>query len=201
MGFGIVSTVWYVLVYILYVYLFSGRRNIECKYQERNFDFGFASLNHVYFDRHLYFYYREIKFWTKQSNTSEICNQLTIENGFYSNSFMKLNQDCALLSLSITNRHFKSKWKADYEGEDIVSERLCFTGKYINWIYLLTYFTTRRVFYKKQELLTPRQHLNSTPFLVGFRVAQLFKFFVLSFYVSLRSAFRVVMSIGITISA
>ena len=132
LGFGIVSTVWYVLVYILYVYLFSGRRNIECKYQERNFDFGFASLNHVYFDRHLYFYYREIKFWTKQSNTSEICNQLTIENGFYSNSFMKLNQDCALLNLSITNRHFKSKWKVDYEGEDIVSKRLCFTGKYIN---------------------------------------------------------------------
>ena len=56
----------------------------------------------------------------------------------------------------------------------------------------------RRVFYKKQELLAPRQHLNSTPFLVGFRVAQLFKFFVLSFYVSLRSEFRVVMSITIS---
>jgi hypothetical protein len=38
LGFGIVSTVWYVLVYILYVYLFSVRRNIECKYQERNFE-------------------------------------------------------------------------------------------------------------------------------------------------------------------
>jgi hypothetical protein len=38
LGFGIVSTVWYVFVYNLYVYLFSGRRNIECKYQEGNFD-------------------------------------------------------------------------------------------------------------------------------------------------------------------
>ena len=174
LNFWIVSTVWYALFYILYVCLFSGRRNIECKYQEGNVDFGFASLNHVYFDRHKYFYYREIRFQTKQSNTSEICNQLTIENGFYSNSFMKLNQDCALLSLSITNRHFKYKWKVDYEGEDVVSERLCFTGKHLNWIYLLEYFTTRRMSYKKQELLTFCQHLNSTPFLVGFRVAHLF---------------------------
>ena len=51
--------------------------------------------------------------------------------------------------------------------------------------------------YKKQELLTFREYLSSPPdFFGGVRVADLFSFFVLSYYVSLCSEFRVVMSVA-----
>ena len=58
--------------------------------------------------------------------------------------------------------------------------------------------------YKKQKLPTLREHLSLPPvcFLVvffgGVRVAHLLVFFVLSYYVSLRSEFRVVMSVMIS---
>jgi hypothetical protein len=51
--------------------------------------------------------------------------------------------------------------------------------------------------HKKQELLTLREHQVSSQFFGGVPVAHLFMgFFVLSYYVSLRSEFRVVMSVA-----
>ena len=51
--------------------------------------------------------------------------------------------------------------------------------------------------YKRQELLTLREHLNSR-FFCGVRVAYLFSFFALSCYVSLLAEFRGVMSATIS---
>jgi hypothetical protein len=65
---------------------------------------------------------------------------------------------------------------------------------YWTWLYI---WIPRRVSYKKQELLTFREHLSSPPgFFGGVRVADLFSLFVLSYYVSLCSEFRVVMSVA-----
>jgi len=66
---------------------------------------------------------------------------------------------------------------------------------YRTWLYI---WVTRRVYYKKQELLTLREHLSSPPvFLVG-SVLLMFLVFVLFYYVSLRFEFRVVMSATIS---
>ena len=48
------------------------------------------------------------------------------------------------------------------------------------------------------ELLTLREHLSSSPVFCGVRVAHLFSFCVLYYYVSLRSEFRVVISVLIS---
>ena len=61
---------------------------------------------------------------------------------------------------------------------------------------LITPLVSSNSSYKKQELLTPR--LISTRFFGGVRVAHLFIFFVWSYYVSLRSEFRVVVSVAIS---
>ena len=56
-----------------------------------------------------------------------------------------------------------------------------------------------RVSYKKQELITLREHLGSPPvFFGGVHVAHLFSIYVLTYYVSLRFEFRVVMSVTIS---
>ena len=52
--------------------------------------------------------------------------------------------------------------------------------------------------YKKQELLTIREHLSSPLVLVGVRVPHFVQFIVLFYYVSLRSEFRFVMSLTIS---
>jgi len=53
--------------------------------------------------------------------------------------------------------------------------------------------------FKGQQLFTLRKHLISPPvFLVGSVLLIIFSFFVLSYYVSLRSEFRVVMSVTIS---
>ena len=55
------------------------------------------------------------------------------------------------------------------------------------------------MFYKRQEQLTFHEHLSLLPpLIVWVRVAHLFSFFVLFYYVSLRSEFRVVMSVTIS---
>ena len=61
--------------------------------------------------------------------------------------------------------------------------------QYFYWLILVT----RRVFYKKQELLTLREHLSSPPGLWWCPCCSFFLFFVFS-YVSLRSEFRYVVS-------
>ena len=69
---------------------------------------------------------------------------------------------------------------------------------YQTWLYISV---TQWVSYKKQELLTLRENLSSLPVFVEVRVAaHLFFhcFFLLSFYVFLRSDFRVVMSVTIS---
>ena len=48
--------------------------------------------------------------------------------------------------------------------------------------------------YKKQELLTLLEHLSSPPAVGTIRVDHLFLIVVLSYYMSLRSEFRVVLS-------
>ena len=56
----------------------------------------------------------------------------------------------------------------------------------------------RWVSYKKQELLTLREHLSSLPICGCGPCCSSFQFFVLSYYVYLRSEFRVVMSVTIS---
>ena len=60
-----------------------------------------------------------------------------------------------------------------------------FTGLDYIWV-------TRRVSYKKPELLTLREHLRALPVFCGLRLAHLLRFFVVSYYVSLCSEFRVI---------
>jgi hypothetical protein len=59
------------------------------------------------------------------------------------------------------------------------------------------------VSYKKQQLLTIREHLSSPLLLSGVRVAYLFclLFFVLSYYVSIRAEFHVLMSVTYRVKA
>jgi len=52
--------------------------------------------------------------------------------------------------------------------------------------------------YKKQELLTIRKYLSPPRFLWGLRCSSVQVFFVLSYYVSTRSEFRVVVSFTIS---
>jgi hypothetical protein len=54
------------------------------------------------------------------------------------------------------------------------------------------------VSYKKQELLTIREHLSSPLVKVGVRVPHFVQFIVLFYYMSLRSEFRFVMSLTIS---
>ena len=55
---------------------------------------------------------------------------------------------------------------------------------------------TRRESYKKQNLLTLPEHMRLPPvFFGGVRVAHLFSFVVLSYYATLCSKFRVVVSV------
>ena len=65
---------------------------------------------------------------------------------------------------------------------------------YRTWLCI---WVTRRVSYKKQELLILRQHLSSPPILVG-SVLLFFVVFVLSYYIYLRSDFLVLMSFTIS---
>ena len=67
----------------------------------------------------------------------------------------------------------------------------CFHVFYRTWLCI---WVTWRVSYKKQELLTLREHLRV---FYGVRVAHLFCFFVLYYYLSLRSEFRVVLPVTI----
>ena len=65
-------------------------------------------------------------------------------------------------------------------------------------VYILV---TKRVSYKKQELLTLREYLSSPPVFGGVRIGHLFSFLcvvLLHLYVSLRSEFRVVVSVMIS---
>jgi len=52
--------------------------------------------------------------------------------------------------------------------------------------------------YKKQELIILREHLTSHPVFWWSLCCSFLKFFVLSYYVSLRSEFSVVMSVTIS---
>ena len=68
----------------------------------------------------------------------------------------------------------------------------------IQKLFFFNYCITWRVFYKKQEMLTLREHLSSPPVIWLCPCCSFFQFFVLSYYVSLRSEFRVVMYVTIS---
>ena len=66
---------------------------------------------------------------------------------------------------------------------------------YRTWLYI---WVTLRVSDKKHELLILRENMSSPVVFRWGRVAPVFSFFVLSYYVSLRSEFRVVMPVTIS---
>ena len=66
---------------------------------------------------------------------------------------------------------------------------------YQTWLYI---WVTRRVSYKKQELPALRENPSSSRILLRFVLLILLVFFVLCYYVSLRSEFCVVMSVTIS---
>ena len=67
----------------------------------------------------------------------------------------------------------------------------------ISW--LCSVWVTQWVSHKKRELLTLHEHLSSSRFFGEVRFAHLFCFLLLSYYVSLHSEFRVVMSVTISV--
>ena len=72
-----------------------------------------------------------------------------------------------------------------------------FNNKYTEIVFF-NYCITWRVFYKKQKMLTLREHLSSPPVIWLCPCCSFFYLFVLSYYVLLRSEFRVVMYVTIS---